>query len=72
MLVPKPDDGTVRLWDVSDPAKAHQVGAPLTGHTGPVYAVAFGPGGLLASASSDRTVRLWDVSDPANLGLSHC
>ena len=32
----------------------------LTGHTEPVYAVAFGPDGRLASVSDDGTVRLWD------------
>jgi WD40 repeat protein len=36
----------------------------LRSHTGPVFAVAFAPGGAtLATASVDRTARLWDVSD---------
>ena len=37
----RPADGTVRVWDAvtGDPA-----GDPLTGHTGPVNAVAVGPG----------------------------
>ncbi|GAB1818986.1 nSTAND1 domain-containing NTPase [Herbidospora sp. RD11066] len=51
-------DGTARLWD----APTHrQIGAPLTGHAGPVSGVAFG-GGLLATTGTDRTVRLWDLA----------
>ena len=34
-------DGAVRLWDV---ATRRQIGGPLTGHAGPVDAVAFEPG----------------------------
>ncbi|WP_289942129.1 AAA family ATPase [Streptomyces sp. S.PNR 29] len=34
----------------------------LTGHSGPVNAIVFRPGGRqVATASSDRTVRIWDV-----------
>ncbi|KUM74302.1 helix-turn-helix domain-containing protein [Streptomyces griseorubiginosus] len=35
----------------------------LTGHVGPVNAVAFAPGGGLASGSSDGTVRLWRTDE---------
>ncbi|WP_241831347.1 hypothetical protein [Parafrankia soli] len=33
-------DRTVRLWDTSNPAHPRPLGEPLTGHTGPVWAVA--------------------------------
>ncbi|MGW8062152.1 NACHT and WD repeat domain-containing protein [Streptomyces ziwulingensis] len=58
-------DRTVRLWDVSDPARPEPLGAPLTGHTSWVTAAVFSPDGrTLASASDDGTIRLWDVGDP--------
>lgn len=57
MLASGNPDGTVRLWDA---ATRSQLGAPLTGNTGPVYSVAFSPdSSTLASASGNETTRLW-------------
>jgi eukaryotic-like serine/threonine-protein kinase len=56
------NDKTVRLWNVDDGS----LRANLTGHTGPVYAVAFDPTSeLIASAGWDRTIRVWDVNSAA-------
>jgi len=46
----------VRLWDVSS---HQQLGGPLTGHNGTVYAVVFSPDGSKV-ASSSKTIRLWN------------
>ncbi|MFI7135179.1 hypothetical protein ACIBQ1_56660 [Nonomuraea sp. NPDC050153] len=59
-------DSTVLLWDTTDPRHPSRVGPALTGHTGPVYAVALSPDGrILATGGKDRSVRLWNVADPA-------
>ena len=59
-------NGTVGLWDVTDPAHPRRIGPILTGGTGATYAVAFSSDGhTLASGDGNGTVRLWDVTDPA-------
>jgi WD40 repeat protein len=54
------EDGTIPLWE------GQRLRRTLTGHQGPVLAVAFGPAGgdldgLLITAGSDNTIRVWDT-----------
>ncbi|HEY7202173.1 MAG TPA: hypothetical protein VIC57_18275 [Candidatus Dormibacteraeota bacterium] len=55
------------MWSASEAAQR----AALTGHEGPVNAIAISPGGSwLASAGDDGTVRLWRVPARRGRGLS--
>ncbi len=50
------DDGTVRLWNVSD-----GTWQSLSGHAGGVNGVAFHPAGeFLVSGGNDRSIKVWD------------
>ena len=52
----------MRVWDL---ATGTPVGDPLTGHDGPVNAVAVGEldgRPMVISGSDDRTVRVWDLA----------
>ncbi len=68
-------DGTIRLWNVTDPAHPRPLGQPLSSGPGEnaaggpdsIMTMAFNPDGhILASSDSDDTVRLWSVADPVH------
>ena len=63
------NDGTVRLWNVANPAHPQTLGQPLaSAHS--AMAVKFSPDGrILAAADSYGNVRLWNVTDPAHPSL---
>ncbi|MES9505312.1 WD40 repeat domain-containing protein [Streptomyces sp. NPDC000609] len=54
---------TVRLWNVTDPAHASELGSTLADGVG---SVAFSPRGRTLATIGDGTVQLWDVADPAH------
>ena len=54
-------DGSIGLWDVSNPAQAY-LAAQLHGHKERIFMVAFNATGTyIASAGADRTVCVWDA-----------
>jgi WD40 repeat protein len=71
-LISGNENGTVVVWDITNPARPTPIGPPLRGHNKGVASVALSPNGkLLATASDDERVQLWDFSDraqPAKIG----
>ncbi len=53
-------DGEIRIWDWD--GLTLEESTPLSGRTGAVDAIAFGPGDMLASGSGDGTVGIWDLA----------
>ena len=63
--------GTIRLWNVTEPAHPTVIGQPLTGPASAVWSVAFSPDGhTLAAGSYDGTIWLWNVTNPAHPTMS--
>ncbi|WP_128436367.1 TIR domain-containing protein [Streptomyces cyaneus] len=61
------DDGSVMLWNISDPAVPCREKV-LTGHVNSVWAVAFSPDGTaLLTGGTDRTAILWDIANSSPL-----
>ena len=58
-------DKTVRLWDADTGKELRQ----MTGHTGAVCSVAFGPEGQALSGGYDGTMRLWDLKTGKQAGV---
>ncbi len=61
-------NGTVTLWDVTNPARPDQIGRPLSDDAfgGSTGAATFSPDGrVLAIGNADGSVTLWNVTDPA-------
>ncbi len=60
MLASGSYDGTVEVWQIGGESSPHRL-RTLQGHPTWVSSVAFGPAGLLASASYGGKVKLWEV-----------
>ncbi|WP_068165837.1 WD40 repeat domain-containing protein [Rhodococcus phenolicus] len=64
VLASASDDGTVRLWDLSDRSDPKPIGQPLTQMPDYMASVSFSPDGRrLAAGGADGGVQIWDVTD---------
>ncbi|MEV0259876.1 WD40 repeat domain-containing protein [Streptomyces sp. NPDC050617] len=68
------DGGTLRLWNVADPAHPKKIGKPLSGAIGNINSVAFSPDGRTLATTGAKGAQLWNVSDldsPVPVGERH-
>jgi WD40 repeat protein len=64
------DGSAVTLWSLGDDHRQPRPLTTLTGHVGPITALAVSPdGATLATAGADRTIKLWDLANPATATL---
>ncbi|HET8659652.1 MAG TPA: pentapeptide repeat-containing protein [Micromonosporaceae bacterium] len=61
LLATGASSGAVTLWDAATGAPVRE----LSGHTGPVWAVAWAPDGSLVASASGAVIALWPVPAPA-------
>ncbi|AUG75452.1 hypothetical protein CFP65_0489 [Kitasatospora sp. MMS16-BH015] len=67
LLATASQDGTVLLWDTSDPNHPQQTGTPLSADAHGVFAPAFSPDGhIMAIGGADDSIVLWDISTPGS------
>nr|WP_042188789.1 RICIN domain-containing protein [Kibdelosporangium sp. MJ126-NF4] len=67
LLATSARDGSVKLWDLVDPARPVRVWENSNRDAGTVHALAFGGSDrLLVTGNNDMTATIWDVGDPRN------
>ena len=64
MLVAGTSDGTVQLWNVTDPAHPSAVLPPLSTSTD-IFCVAYSAHGHTVASGGDIAIQLWDFTDPS-------
>jgi WD40 repeat protein len=66
--------GTIRLWNIADPAHPRPLGQVTAGTGNVIKSVAFSPDGRILASAQGGTIRLWKVNDPVHpqpLGQVH-
>jgi WD40 repeat protein len=68
LLAAAGEEGVVGVWDIADPSRPRQVGAPLLDLDGATYGLAFSADGLtLVAGGEDKRLAVWDVRPVVDL-----